>query len=590
MKKIYLSIVVTLMSIGACAQVTFQNHSITPDLLYINQPGYVQGIEQYNLIGSDDYLSKSPTFRFGGSADGMGMVKVGNKYMIITNHEDNYSVSRVWLNSSFTPDSADYVMNSNAGQYRLCSATLATVEEHGFSSYITCGESNANSKIHAIDPFGAKLTVATPASIATGLGQWNTENAVPLHKDAYPGKTVVVIGDDDSGTMGGGQLAMYVSTTVGNLSLNTGALYALRRTNKDRIEDNIRVNNTYPVEFVKLSTTDITTYTGTQIDQLCADSSTINFNRVEDIDYRKGSAANSREVYFTVTGSANDTLNRSYWGRVYRLILNETNPLLGTLEVILDGDLRTTTGGDRSVPNPVPLASEFMNPDNICVTKDYVYVQEDPNGYAVDIYHDARIYQYEIATKTMKILCEMNHRRNSPKYNSALNVGGAASNPNDYSYVQGNKGSWEYGAMIDISDIVNEENTFLVALQPHTWRQALYVNPDGGTVRPNENQASMLVVLRGVPKEAVVSGYNDAATLTTQFVIYPNPAEDYIMVDLPEALKNSEVKLINVSGETVFQKLAKEEVYINTTALTPGLYMVTATLENKVVSKKVIIK
>jgi hypothetical protein len=46
---------------------------------------------------------------------------------------------------------------------------------------------------------------------------------------------------------------------------------------------------------------------------------------------------------------------------------------------------------------------KFQNPDNICVTKNYVYVQEDANGYG-DETHDAYIYQYNMATKQLKWL------------------------------------------------------------------------------------------------------------------------------------------------------------------------------------------
>jgi hypothetical protein len=58
---------------------------------------------------------------------------------------------------------------------------------------------------------------------------------------------------------------------------------------------------------------------------------------------------------------------------------------LGTLKVVLDGD-------DRNGIAKIPES------DNIYVTKNYVYVQEDANGYG-DETHDAYIYQYDIAKK-----------------------------------------------------------------------------------------------------------------------------------------------------------------------------------------------
>jgi hypothetical protein len=100
-----------------------------------------------------------------------------------------------------------------------------------------------------------------------------------------------------------------------------------------------------------------------------------------------------REIYFNVTGQnttgTNADASRTKYGRVYKLNLDASNPLAGTLEVILM---------EMTVPG-----WEIQNPDNICVTKNYVYVQEDANGYG-DETHDAYIYQYNMATKQLKWL------------------------------------------------------------------------------------------------------------------------------------------------------------------------------------------
>jgi hypothetical protein len=54
--------------------------------------------------------------------------------------------------------------------------------------------------------------------------------------------------------------------------------------------------------------------------------------------------------------------------------------------------------------------------------------------------------------------------------------------------------------MIDVSAQLGQENTFMIALQPHSWRGEKYRGVDGGTVRPNEDQASMVVVVKGLPR------------------------------------------------------------------------------------------
>lgn len=184
-------------------------------------------------------------------------------------------------------------------------------------------------------------------------------------------------------------------------------------------------------------------------------------------------------MYFCVTGQNNTGANASYsrtkYGRVYKLNLDANNPLRGKLELILDGD-------DRQGP-----ARLFQNPDNIFVGENYVYIQEDPNGYG-DETHDAYIYQYDIRTKQLRPVIECDHRRDAPDA-AKYNVGGRS-----------RFGTWEYGAMIDISDVIGSPDTYVICVQPHTWRGPQYRGVDGGTLRPNEDQASQLIVVKGLPK------------------------------------------------------------------------------------------
>jgi secreted PhoX family phosphatase len=351
---------------------------------------------------------------------------------------------------------------------------LATVAEHGFSAFITAGESNEESEILAVDPSGP---ANTPKYLAA-FGRFNTENAVPLPKVAYPNRTVVIIGDDDSGAEGG-QVAMYLSSTVGDL--DNGSLYVLARTDNNSRERDMVIGQTYPVQFRQIANQK--TLTGRQINVAGAALNQIRFSRVEDVDYRKGSDANNREIYFVATGQNNTGVNADYnrtkYGRAYRLRLDASNPLVGTLELIADGD-------DKSATNPARL---FQNLDNIYVGQNYVYLQEDDNGYG-DETHDAYIYQYNIATRELKPVMELDHRRTAP--DAALyNAVGAR---------PAGKAGWEYGAMVDVSSELGQENTFMIALQPHSWRGTKYQGVDGGTLRPTENQASMLVLVKGLPR------------------------------------------------------------------------------------------
>jgi secreted PhoX family phosphatase len=454
--------------------VELKNQSVTPALVK-KLPGF-ENVEVFSLVGSDDQLPQSPNFVFGGSADGAGLLRnADGTYNLLVNHEDNFAVSRITLDNTFKPVRGEYVLNSTGGLWRLCSATLATPEEHGFGPvYLTCGESGEESRTHALNPNDPVNLASTSREVA-GLGRQNAENAVPLNRNAYPNRTVIIIGDDDSGTTGGGQVMAYVSDRVGDL--NSGRLYMLRRVDRNQTETAMRVGQRYEVEFALIENG--ANLTGRQINESVNRLGGIAFGRVEDIDYRKGSAANNRELYFCVTGQNNTGVNvnnsRTKYGRVYRLRMNDTDPLRGTLEVILDGD-------DRNGP-----ARQFQNPDNIYVGENYVYVQEDPNGYG-DETHDAYIYQYNIATGAFRPAIECDHRRDAPDQ-AKYNVGGRS-----------RFGSWEYGAMIDVSSELGQENTFVVCVQPHTWTGERYRNADGGSLRPNESQASQLIVIKGLPK------------------------------------------------------------------------------------------
>ena len=449
------------------------NQSVNPAL--IKTLSGFDNLKVTTLISSDDVLPQSPNFIFGAQPDGAGMFKNpnGEGYIMISNHEILQSVSRVYLDKNLKPIKGEYILNSDGGQTRLCSATLATPEEHGFSklTFLTAGESGAESSFHQIDPVNPG-PVGTPKFLEA-LGKWSAENAVPLPKGAYPGKTAIMIGEDESD----GQLAMYLSNTQGDL--DNGKVYVLKRSNNDPVETNISKGNTYDVEFVEIE--NAKTNTGAQTQQQTVSKNAIMFARVEDIDYRKGSAANGREIYFTATGvSQGDKLTpvtgKNMWGRVYKLVLDASNPLKGKLEIAVDG-----------ADNP---GKSIVNPDNLCVTENFVYIQEDGDSYYVNNDHDGTIWQYGITSKALKPMIQMNHRRDDATFNAKYN-------PSNSKLLS----SWEYGAMYDISDLIGLPNTFVINLHPHTWTNAKFKNADGGTKRLVDNsEGGQVVIVRGIEK------------------------------------------------------------------------------------------
>ncbi|GAB3992358.1 hypothetical protein GCM10028807_25270 [Spirosoma daeguense] len=434
--------------------VVLKAHSTNPSL--VKALDGFSNLEIMPLISSDDKLEQSPNFVYGGQPDGAGLMKnpTGDGYVFITNHEFMRSVSRVTLDKTFKPVKGEYVVDYDGGTWRLCSATLATPEEHGFGPvFLTAGESGAESMVHAINPTGA-AEKKNKDRVLPALGKASMENAVPLPKDAFPGKSVIIIGEDDSN----GQLLAYVSNTVGDLS--NGKLYFLRAKSQDPVETNMKVGQTYDVEFVEVDNAKAST--GAQIADQSVTKKAIQFARVEDIDYRKGGNGRGRELYFTATGVSQadkktPVAGKTMWGRVYKLVLDASNPLVGKLTPVIDGEV-----------NP---GNSIVNPDNLCVTDNYVYIQEDGDSFYLDNKHDGRIWQYNMATGENKAMLELNHRRTEATFNSKYNT----TNTQLLS-------SWEYGAMLDISDIVGVPNTFMVNLHPHTWRDMKYSNADGSDV------------------------------------------------------------------------------------------------------------
>ncbi len=443
----------------------FKNRSNAESFVFLT-PAF-SGVSAYTLISSSDTIPGSPNFVFGGAPDGQGFLKNpdGSGYIMVTNHENTYAVSRVYLDKKLNPVKGEYIVNTDGGLFRLCSGTLATPEEHGFAkpTFLTTGESNVNAMTHAIDPI-APADAANSSRVKPALGKFSGENSVPLPKDAYAGKIVIILGED----AGNGQVYLYVSNTVGDL--DNGKLYSLRRTNLDQIEKNMTKGNIYDVEFVEVP--NAKNLTGAEIENLNPTLKSIQFARVEDLDYRKGGGANGREVYFVATGVSGQP-DKTYWGRMYRLKMDTANPLTGKLEVVEDGDL-----------NP---GIDIINPDNVCVTNNYVYIQEDGDSFFPGASHNSLIWQYDIATGTKKVMLDLKNK----------SLGGTTFNStNDQRFA-----TWEHGAMVDISETIGEPNTFLINIHAHTWVEGnRFLNPSKANSVQAYRSGGQTLILKGVPR------------------------------------------------------------------------------------------
>ncbi|MCA4894204.1 MAG: DUF839 domain-containing protein [Cytophagales bacterium] len=454
--------------------VEFKNRSITPS--FVKMGSEFSDVGVFTLVSSEDAIPNSNDMIFGGAPDGQGFIKNpdGSGYIMVTNHENTWAISRLYLDKKLDIVKGEYIVNTDGGLFRLCSGTMATPEIHGFGpTFLSTGESNVNAMTHAIDPI-APANPSDNSRVKPALGKFSGENAVPLTKVAYPGKTVIILGED----AGNGQVYLYVSNTVGDL--DNGKLYVLRRVDQNQIETAITWNNNYNVEFVEVP--NAKNLTGSEIENLNASLKSIQFARVEDLDYRKGSASNNRELYFVATGVSGST-EKTYMGRVYQLKLDATDPLKGVLKIVADGDVSPSGANVKG--------NDIINPDNLCVTENYVYIQEDGDSFWPEATHNSLIWQYNIGTATKKVFMDMTHG-DANFLNTKYNPAGAN---------QLKKGIWEHGAMEDISDVVGVAGTFTINIHTHTWVEGdKFLNPSKATSVQSYKSGGQTLILKGVPR------------------------------------------------------------------------------------------
>lgn len=473
----------------------FENKSELEPLVAI-QPQF-NFVKAYSLISSTDILDDG--FQFVGAADGAGFVKNpnGDGYLYIVNAEDDYAVARIELDKNLTPTGGDWLLNSGVADFaRQCSGTMWEADIHGGSQDLFLSASESfNYDVKGIDPYVASPTPTADFGL-DALGEFSWENAVPLPQGAYIGKTVIIGGDDDS-SGSEGQITLYYSKN-GDADLTGGDIYVLKLKTVDSgtvdgdgnpvamdVEDGVIYNEsnlvfgeTYDFEFVKIE--DGAAMTKNEMEDACVAVGASAFMRVEDVDYQKGDSTDNRNIFVAVTGRGPGRGTYNDWGTTYKLELDTDSPLTGKITQIISGNTDTNNMDGN-------LAS-LQSPDNITVTENFIYLQEDPNSF--DRGHAAYIYQSDLNGNNIKTVLELVVRQD-------LDPTGSTSF------------SGEYGALEDISDKVGVPGTFLLNLQPHYWQNDDFKNVDGHNfeTRPEfadggreDNQGGQIVILKGLPR------------------------------------------------------------------------------------------
>jgi hypothetical protein len=451
----------------------FENKSSLEPLVAIQSQ--FNFVKAYSLISSTDELADG--FRLVGAQDGAGFLKDGDGYIYVVNAEDDHAVSRIHFDANLNPTGGEWLLtDAVADEARQCSGTMWEAAIHGGSQdlFLSASES-INYDVKGIDPF-----ISTPTPTADfgldALGEFSWENAVPLPKDAYTGKTVIIGGDDDS-SGSEGQVTLYYSEN-GDADLENGKIYVLRfkqvsdgangvtdvTAGEIYNEGDLDSKQSYDVAFVEIENG--AALTKSEMEDACVAVQASAFMRVEDVDYQKGSDANGRNVFFAVTGRGPGAGTYNDWGTIYKLELDENSPLTGKLTQIVSGNTDTNNADGNN--------GLLQSPDNICVTENFVYYQEDPNSF--DRGHAAYIYQTNLNGDNSQVVLELVIRQDlAPNGSTGL--------------------SGEFGALIDISDKIGEPNTFMLNLQPHYWQSDAFVT-DG---LPH-NQGGQIVLLKGLPR------------------------------------------------------------------------------------------
>lgn len=468
----------------------FENKSSLEPLVAI-KPQF-NFVKAYSLVSSTDIIDG---FQFVGAADGAGLIEDPNSngFIYMVNAEDDYAVARIWFDEFMNPTGGDWVLNSGVADFaRQCSGTMWEAAIHGGAEdFFMSASESFNYDVKKLDPYAVDPDPQGDYGMDE-LGEFAWENAVPLPADAYPGKTVILGGDDDS-SGSEGQITLYYSEN-GDADLTGGKIYVLRFTEisdgaggvmattagTQYNEGDLDYGVTYAYEFVEIPNG--AALTKDEMETACNDVQASQFMRVEDVDYQKGSAANFRNVFAAVTGRGPGRGTYNDWGTVYRMNMDEDSPLTGTITQVISGNTDTNNADGN-------LAT-LQSPDNICVTENFIYTQEDPNSF--DRGHSAYIYQSDLNGNNTREVLEFVVR-------------------NDLDPVGSTGFSGEYGALIDISDKVGVPGTFILNLQPHYWQDDSFKNVDGhdfetraefvpGGFAREDNQGGQIIILKGLPR------------------------------------------------------------------------------------------
>lgn len=91
-----------------------------------------------------------------------------------------------------------------------------------------------------------------------------------------------------------------------------------------------------------------------------------------------------------------------------------------------------------------------------------------------------------------------------------------------------------------------------------------------------------------VASTTILSTAESSVNQLEEISIYPNPAKDFLNIELPKTVKNFSFELINLPGQTILK--TENESKINISGILKGAYLAKITANNHTVFRKVIIE
>ena len=121
---------------------------------------------------------------------------------------------------------------------------------------------------------------------------------------------------------------------------------------------------------------------------------------------------------------------------------------------------------------------------------------------------------------------------------------------------------------INVYDISLEFKFIGVIESGESGLTGIKIGPDGNIYAVNRINNSLVSIAAGNPSSTVEFGSD------TNISTYPNPAEDYLTIEINrEAInKNASVKIFNIQGQQVYQKMNNSGTQVDVSQLTNGIY------------------